>query len=510
VRKASTIKNKEGLFQFTTEKNKSFSLNTEFLLWLSGFADAESNFNISLRNYKDNKYNSFVITFQIGLHIDDLPVLNYIRSNLNCGHISISGNKCNYFVNDQYSLINIILPIFKTVQLNSSKYYQFLIFEKAVNLIKDKKHLSSFGRLKIIEYYNEMKISNLNSLAIKNMTITDYWLGGFTEGDASFSSSPYGPRLKFENHAKEIELFQSIKQYFNHGNLNITKPRKNISNSNATVVLEIKNIHVLKNVIIPFYLNHASSFAIKIAAKPEINNYNSNLKILQTKKYLDFCDWSILVYIYYYGYHRLPEGNNLINEIKSKMNNFRLTTFVNKTSQISNIDSNLKPSAAQPADLIKMESELINFINLEVNQKQNTQDKYTKVENIDNYWTKDIFNSNIYKQDQLLSLILINLIKNQSLQKKKELTIIAKIFLLFSLPSPYEIRDGIRFIRNSSNLVSDKLKIIAIEAKPENNNILKYSSITECSKELKIGRTIIKNCILSGQYYKNFKFKFDL
>jgi len=83
-----------------------------------------------------------MLTFQIGLHIDDINILKSIKKQLNCGHISISGSKCNYFINDQYSLINVILPIFKYVELNSSKYYDYLIFEKVVNLVKDKKHLS--------------------------------------------------------------------------------------------------------------------------------------------------------------------------------------------------------------------------------------------------------------------------------------------------------------------------------------------------------------------------------
>ena len=40
------------------------------------------------------------------------------------------------------------------------------------------------------------------------------------------------------------------------------------------VVLEINNIHVLKNFIFPLYNN----------------NNNSSFKILNGKKYLDFCD----------------------------------------------------------------------------------------------------------------------------------------------------------------------------------------------------------------------------
>jgi hypothetical protein len=83
----------------------------------------------------------------------------------------------------------------------------------------------------------------------------------------------------------------------------------------------------------------------------------------------------------------------------------------------------------------------------------------------------------------------------------------SKISNLFLLPSPYEIKNGIRFLRGTNNLVSEKLKIVAID---ENNNKYFYSSISECSKVLNIGRTNIKNSILSGEVYKGYKFYFDL
>src|SRR5467141_3106147 len=98
-----------------------------------------------------------MLTFQIDLHIDELPLLEHIKNKLNCGHISITNSRCNYFVNDKTSLIQVILPIFNFVKLNSSKYYQFLIFEKAINLVKEKKHLSPEGKLEMLNFYNEMK-----------------------------------------------------------------------------------------------------------------------------------------------------------------------------------------------------------------------------------------------------------------------------------------------------------------------------------------------------------------
>lgn len=117
------------------------------------------------------------MTFQIGLHIDDLEVLKFIQKNLGCGKISISGNRCNFFVNDRASLINIIIPVFNFIELKSSKYNQFLVFEKAVNLIKNKDHLTAIGRLEIIKLYHESK--NPPICLRSNIEINKYWLGGF-------------------------------------------------------------------------------------------------------------------------------------------------------------------------------------------------------------------------------------------------------------------------------------------------------------------------------------------
>jgi hypothetical protein len=75
--------------------NRTYVLGRDFIEWFVGFVDADGNFNISLRNFKDNKYNSVLLTFQIGLHIDDLELLKFIKGKLNCGHISISvGGAC--------------------------------------------------------------------------------------------------------------------------------------------------------------------------------------------------------------------------------------------------------------------------------------------------------------------------------------------------------------------------------------------------------------------------------
>jgi hypothetical protein len=368
---------------------------------LAGFTDAEGNFSITLRKFNQNNFSSLMLTSQIGLHIDDFPVLEYIKNKLSCGHISVSGNRCNYFINDKDSLFQILLPIF-----NFSKYFLakgLLIFEKAVILINEKNHLSPEGKLLIIEYYNDIRKSVLapSSEEFKNRILSKFWLGGFTDGDASFSVSNYKPRLKFENHIKEIFLFNRIKKFLNiNNNLIISKPRLNRPNSNKTVNLDITNIHNLKNYILPLY--------------PEDN-------LLKTKKLKDFKDWSLFVLIYYYAYHLLPEGKLLITEIKNNWNNFKLSSHFTLATRNDN----------------------------------NLEEKFNN---------------------------------------------------LFKLPSPYIIKDGFRFIRNTNNFVSEGLNLSVKDIK--NNQIFIFTSITECSNILKIDRKIIKICLFSGEPYKNFEFKF--
>ena len=194
---------------------------------------------------KNDTYKNVQFTFQIGLHGDDLNILEYIMKNIKCGHISKSKNRVNFFVNDMNSLLNIIIPIFEDKNLNSSKYHHFLLFKKAVMLTKDKKHLSDEGKLEIIKLKKEMQ--NLSGKWLPNsinnkINITKHWLAGFIDAEGSFSTNKLKPRFKLENHFLELELYNKIKEFITSGSLLLTKPRVNRNNSNPTLVLEINKI----------------------------------------------------------------------------------------------------------------------------------------------------------------------------------------------------------------------------------------------------------------------------
>jgi heme/copper-type cytochrome/quinol oxidase subunit 3 len=384
----------------------SMLLSIEFIEWFVGFTDGEGNFNIKLTDLTGNTFKNVQFTFQIGLHKDEIEVLEYIMKTLQCGHISKSQDKINYFVNDINSLLHVIIPIFDSVNLNSSKFHHYELFKKAVLLTKDKSHLSDKGKLDIIAYQKKMQSMSgkwMPSSINNKIKITRYWLAGFIDAEASFSTNKYVPRFKLENHIKELELYNKIKEFFNVGNVLLSSPRVDRVNSNPTIILEINKVQELRENLIPLL-------------------YDNDYILLKTLKAQDFLLWLKLVNIYYKGYHTILEGKYIFDAIKLHINKYRLTT-----------------------------------------------------------------NTNLYEDKNRISLLEID-------------KLLSKLYLI---ESPYETKEGIRYYRNTTRLVSESVKITAIDKK---NNKKIYESMSECAKDLKISRKKIKECLNTGDAYIGYVF----
>ena len=76
-------------------------------------------------------------------------------------------------------------------------------------------------------------------------------------------------------------------------------------------------------------------------------------------------------------------------------------------------------------------------------------------------------NTNLYEDKNRISLLEID-------------KLLSKLYLI---ESPYETKEGIRYYRNTTRLVSESVKITAIDK--ENNKKI-YESMSECAKDLKI------------------------
>jgi len=74
---------------------------------------------------------------------------------------------------------------------------------------------------------------------------------------------------------------------------------------------------------------------------------------------------------------------------------------------------------------------------------------------------------------------------------------------LYLIDSPYEIKQGVRYYRDTDKLVSEAINLIVIDT--SGNNTI-YSSMSDCAKNLNIGRNKIKQCLISGESYKGYKF----
>lgn len=73
---------------------------------------------------------------------------------------------------------------------------------------------------------------------------------------------------------------------------------------------------------------------------------------------------------------------------------------------------------------------------------------------------------------------------------------------LYLKESPYEIKQNIRYYRNTDKLVSEATKIVAMK----DNDMEIYDSIAECARDLNVSRKYIKECINSGKSYKDYSF----
>ncbi len=234
--------------------------STEFLHWFSGFTDAEGNFLISLDRY----YVRF--RFKILLHIDDVEVLNLIKSKLGVGIVTASEAHCSFVVQNFDDIKYVIWPIFKSFPLHTNKKLDFDDFYKAV-MIKGEtgEDVTQVDKEKILSLKNNMNLKRDNSLSIglespEIFVVNPFWFIGFLEGEGTFgikNASPYfqiAQKNTSQSALNAIKVFISTLPNINLHNTNLSPPNVTSAiNKNTDVVsLVVNSIDSLYYYILPF------------------------------------------------------------------------------------------------------------------------------------------------------------------------------------------------------------------------------------------------------------------
>lgn len=300
--------------RFSTFHNKL--LNSYFI---TGFTDAEGSFSIQVCRNPESKISwSVQAKFLITLHSDDLALLEAIKFYFKgVGNINKHGkNSVQYKVTSKQDLTNVILPHFEKYPLITQKRADFELFKKVVDLINQKKHLTTEGLYEIVAIKASINLGlseELNSafpgivpigrpLTKGLAKIDPNWIAGFASGDGSFIIFIYNTltklgktvRLEFQitQHIRDEELMNSLVEYFGVGN--IFKDREVIN-------FRVTKFKDLMNKVIPFFDKYP----------------------ITGVKSLDFKDFKKVSELMNNKAHLTSEGLEQISLIKMEMNNGR-------------------------------------------------------------------------------------------------------------------------------------------------------------------------------------------
>ena len=295
--------------------------------FFTGFADAESSFSILIQHNETYKTNWRVkAIFAIGLHNKDVEILEHIQSFLGVGKIHKHGvNSVQYRI-ESINGLQVVLDHFDKYPLVTAKLADYILFKKALNIMRLQEHLTEKGLLTWIGIKFSMNLGLNNTIkeAFPNWeqykvnrpeytfnSIPDpNWVAGFSSGDGSFNikisntaSTKIGTRvpLRFAIglNIREEELIKSLVSYFNlnnkEGKMSYVYCRSN------SVSIQIISLTDIRDTVIPFFVKYP----------------------IQGQKAMDFSDFCKVVNMISNKEHLTLEGFNRILEIKASMNEER-------------------------------------------------------------------------------------------------------------------------------------------------------------------------------------------
>ena len=135
-------------------------ISQEIGSYLSGFADGEGSFNISIINREKDYKHGWKITLCFNISQKDSTIPKLFKDTLGCGTIRFRKDGICYFdVRKIEDLTNIVAPFFKKFPLLSNKKNTFSIFCRALKIIERKEHLRIDGMKRILTLRDMIVVS---------------------------------------------------------------------------------------------------------------------------------------------------------------------------------------------------------------------------------------------------------------------------------------------------------------------------------------------------------------
>ncbi len=151
--------NRSGQSAGKTSSNPIGKIPIDTGCYLSGFADGEGSFNLSVIKRKDYKKGWKVgLSFNISQKDETMPFL--FKKVLCCGKIRYRKDGiCYYEVRDIQEIVENVIPFFRSFPLKGEKQRKnFEIFCQMSEIVRKKRHLRREGMKTLLKLRGKMKV----------------------------------------------------------------------------------------------------------------------------------------------------------------------------------------------------------------------------------------------------------------------------------------------------------------------------------------------------------------
>jgi len=131
--------------------------------WLAGFTSGEGTFYVNVRERSDRPGYIIQLIFKVSQHIRDELIIRSLIEYFDCGNIYKDKDMVTYRVQKFSDIDNKIMPFFSKHRIGGVKYLDYLDWCKAVELVKNKDHLTEGGLAQLRNIKAVMNLARYNS-----------------------------------------------------------------------------------------------------------------------------------------------------------------------------------------------------------------------------------------------------------------------------------------------------------------------------------------------------------